>query len=72
MIRSFRLTESAAANLDRLAADYKISANKVINILLTQAEREYKFLENPLGAAYILEDYFEDLQMRRHISITEE
>ena len=64
--RSFRLTPEAAANLERLATDYRMSENKIVNILLTElvAVRD-RTLEDPTCAARILEDRNTDMVLRR-------
>jgi len=64
--RSFRLTPEAAANLERLAAEYRMSENKVVNILLTEliAIKE-RTLVNPTCAARILEDRNTDMVLNR-------
>lgn len=60
MLRSFRLSEEAAASLERLAQEYKTSANKIINIILTQEETT-TYLQNPKTAATIMEEYFTEI-----------
>jgi len=60
MIRSFRLTPEAAANLDKIANDYKITPNKIINLLLTE-NTQTPYLENNTKAAEIIEEYFADI-----------
>jgi len=65
MPKSFRLTQEASDTLDRIAKSYKISANKALNIILTQKSPQPILEDDDAAATEIIELYFADLVSSR-------
>lgn len=61
---SFRLTSDAKTNLERIAKDYGVTPNKVVNVLLTHQEK-HPFMENQTAASHVVEDWYTDKRLAK-------